>query len=166
MRAALIIIVVLSLIGCRSVRKVSETYVQKQDSVTITRTETVTFDTVTVQGDTAVMTAQLTTEGGEVHVGEVVTEQGERISISYEVRPKPGGAEVKIKAVAKPVEVVQQTTVIETEKITVDRDKAVIVQEKRVRTGALVHLWWIIPLALVAFIIYKKWPLIKSFINI
>jgi hypothetical protein len=129
----------------------------------------VTFDTVRTPADTAVFGIDFGFDGtsNEVVIQEVTTDQGEDITLNYQVERKPSGAKIKVTATTKPKETVQTTHEVEIIRELTHEQSTATTQETTVKRGiSFGHLWWIGLLAVIAFLVWKFWPIIRKFIGL
>lgn len=168
MRALLIVVIALVLsAGCKSTRKTSTQLYTSNDSTSYTEVTTVDIDTTVIAADTADLTILFAADPGGVTVEEVRTDQGQTVTINYEVVNTPRGAAVKVRAVTKPQEIITTNTTTEITRAEVSKEQAVSVEEKKVKRGfSLWHLAWLLPIVLIVFVVRKFWPVIRTYFGL
>ena len=155
--------------GCRSTRKLTDSVTVTADSSTYQRTEKVTLDTIRTPSDTATFGIDFgfNERTSEVIIQEVTTDQGDEVTLNYQVERKPSGAKIKVTATTKPKEVIQQTKEVEIIRDTKHEGSTATTKETTVKRGISVgYIWLFGVMAVVAFLVWKFWPIIRKFIGI
>lgn len=170
-RILFFMLIILAVSSCRSVRKTTIDIDHQKDSTSYTQITTVDLDTTLIPQDSATLEMLIDDNGniylGKGHEDDTVTgtysgpwgisvDQGKNIMIDYSVEKTLAGTKLKVKATTNPIEVVTANTTTETVKTDVSSDVKTVITEKKVKGFSMWNLVWVIPLAVVAIIIYLK----------
>jgi cobalamin biosynthesis Mg chelatase CobN len=155
MKWTIIVLALLMLIGCRSVKKTAVSDYQHTDSTSYSKIVTVDIDTTVIASDSATLEATLTQdEFGKLFLEGVKQNQGNGISVDYSIQKTPEGKTmVTIKAKTTEKEVYTTNKTVE-EKVDsqISTSQEVITETKK--TGvSFWNLTWIIPIGLVILVI-------------
>lgn len=166
MRTLVIILLALSIVSCRSVRKTTTQVYDHKDSTAYTSVTTVDIDTVIVPSDTAIVEAILSKdESGKVYIESIKQDKGQDISISYTVEKTPEGkTKIKVQAVSDKKEVLTKSTTKEVQSTAVEEKQAVIIETKKKTGISPWNLAWLIPLILIGIVIYLKRKTIAKYL--
>lgn len=166
MRWLVIALIALSVISCRSVKKTTTEVYQQKDSVSYSSVTTVDVDTVIVPSDTAVVEATLSKdEFGKLYLESIKQDKGSDISISYTVEKTPEGkTKIKVQAISDKKEVLTQNVSTETQEATVSNEQVVIVETKKTKGFSPWNFAWLIPVVLIAIVIYLKRKTIAKYL--
>lgn len=161
-----LLIIMVAFSSCRSVKKTTKESYQKKDSTTYVSVTSVDIDTVTVPSDTAVVEAVLTKdEFGKLYLESIKHDKGNDISISYSIEKTPEGkTKLRVQAVSDKKEILTQSKTTETVSNQTKTEEKAIIETKKVSGISMWHLAWIIPLILIAIVIYLKRKTIMKYL--